>query len=507
MTDPHRRPAVERRGGPIDIDRTTSGPEDPQSRHVVVIGGGIAGLSAAWALCRPQLARHPDARAIKTRVTVLEADQVLGGKIRTTPFADLVVDAGPDAFLARAPWATQLCHELGLTDQLVAPAEHRAFTWSRGNLHRFPERTVLGVPSRLSAVARTKIVTPAGLARAGLDFAFPGFVGRLGDDPSIGQIIGQRLGDEMLQRLVAPLLGSINAGPVENLSLMSTAPQLAEIASRRHSLLSGVAEHLRRQTPEDQARPVFNTTLGGLGVVVERLTERLVAAGVDIRTSTPVSTVLPVGPGRWTVEADGLPLAADAVLFATPATETARLLGMACPEAGPPLQSIAYASVSIVRLAYTTASVPDHLAGSGFVVPPADERLLTACSWTSMKWAHLRKAGQVVLRASVGRLGDERAEQLADRELIDAVHDELRQALGVHRRPFVADVVRWPRSFPQYEPGHAGRVMRIERAVKGRPGLAVAGAAYRGLGIPSCIRSGQEAAEYLFGHLAATSMQ
>lgn len=470
--------------------------------HIVVIGGGISGLSAAWAMTRNDLARPPAARALQTKVTVLEAGPRLGGKIHTTEFAGCPVDTGPDAFLARVPWATHLCHELGMSKDLVSPSRSSAFVWTRNKLRGFPRRQMLGVPAGPTDLITSGLVSKAGALRAGADFTLPYAVGRGAQYPTVGHLVGTRLGREVLDRVVDPLIGGINAGRCDDLDLEACAPNLADIAVANSSLMRGVAAHLRSAPSPKGSRAAFRAPVGGMTTLVNTLDARLVEAGASIRTGISVLDIFPQD-GKWSVVvSNGDRLTADGVLIATPAQVAADLLNGPSPKAASIMRGIRHASVAMVRLAYESAAITTSIDGSGFVVPAVDGRLVTACSWSSSKWSHLARKGRVVMRASVGRIDDRRFTNMSDEELIAAVHDELSGVMKIMRSPVAADVTRWMDAFPQYEPGHITRMLNVERAVAEVPGLAVAGAALRGLGIPACIRSGREAGEELIARLS-----
>lgn len=424
--------------------------------RVAVVGGGIAGLAAAY-----------QATVDGHDVTLFEATGRLGGKIDTSEFRGVPVDAGADAFLARVPDAVRLCKDLGLGDQLVAPSASKAFVWTRGALRPLPPGLVLGVPTDIAAVARSGILSWTGVLRAGLDLVLPRAPWST-DDPSVGEVVSARFGRQAADRLVEPLLGGIHAGRIDRLSLSATAPQLSAAVSRHRSLLLGL-----RGTPPSLDGPVFFTLARGLQTLVDALADRL----GDVRLNTPV---------------DGLP-DADRVVVALPAPAAAKLLDGTSPEAADELRAIEHASVALTTLAYP----PMALDGSGLLVPAVDGRLMTAASFATNKWPHWAPDGATVLRVSAGRIGDERAMVLSDAELVAALHRELQQAIGVPGDgPLDARVSRYPDGFPQYGPGHAGRVNRIEAALGDAAGSRVklAGAALYGVGIPACIASGRSAA-------------
>ena len=450
---------------------------------MVVVGAGITGLAAAYHLQE------------ECNVTVLEAADRVGGKLGGDEMCGVPVDTGPDCFLARVPWAVDLCRRLGIADELVPPATETAYVWARGRLHPLPAGLVMGVPSRLAPVLAAGILSPLAKARATLDLVLPR--SRFpGPDPSVASVVGRRFGPELVARLADPLLGGINAGRSDHLSLMATAPVVAAVARRHRSLALG----LRRQRRAAAAAgagcrpiPTFLTFPPRLSDLAERLSAALTRAP---RQSTPVAAlawdlrrgyrVVPGGEPR------AAPLRADGVVVATGARAAARLLGGLSPGAARELGDIRHSSVVTVTLAYPAWGMPP-LAGSGFLVPRVEGRLLTACTWLSQKWPHMAAPGVKLLRASAGR-AEAQALELTDGALIDRAHGELAEAMGLTARPTEALVTRWVDAFPQYEVGHLARVGRIEAALDGYRGLAVAGAAYPGVGVAACVRQGGEAA-------------
>ena len=462
--------------------------------RVVVVGGGIAGLAAAHELAGDELA-----------VTVREADDRLGGKIRTDTFLEAPLDVGPDAFLSRRPEAVELCRQLGLERELVAPATGAAFVWVGGQLRRLPPATVLGVPTRLGPLAGARVLSPLGVVRAAVEPLVPGR--RLRGDEAIGRLVRRRFGREVHQRLVDPLVGGISAGDTDRLSVEVTAPQLAAAARRQRSLFAAarsVAAGSRSPTSP------FLTLPGGLSRLVEVLAGHLASAGVDVRSDDPVDAIEHSSAGGYVVRGRSGSSVADAVIVATPAPVAARLLAPHAPASAATLAGIDYASVTLVAFAYPSAAVRRRLDGSGFVVAGGEGRLMTACSWTSSKWPHVAPRDQVVLRVSAGRFGDDRADELSDDALVVALRLELAEALGVVVPPTEVAVTRWPRAFPQYTPGHRHRMAAVEAELTRRvPGVTLAGAALAGVGVPTCIASGRAAArralEHCRGDLAGLS--
>lgn len=446
----------------------------PDGRRVAVVGGGITGLATARFLRRSGLA-----------VSVIEAGEHLGGKIQTRELAGVPVEAGPDTFLARVPWAVDLCRELGLGDDLVVPATGKAWLWIGDRLRPLPERHVLGVPTALGPLLRSGVLSPAGVARAALDLVLPRT--DPGPDPSVDAVVRRRMGRQVVERLVDPLVGGINAGRADALSLAATARPIADGAARSRSLVLG----LRRAAPAPGG-PVFLGLAGGLHGLVERL-----AADVDdMRLGTAVTRITPQdGAFRLECTASRAEVEADAVVVTVPSFAAAGMLSTVSPAAAAGLTAIRHASVVTATLAYHPSALVRPLEGAGMLVPRVEGRLITACTWSTSKWPALAASGMVLLRASAGRDGDPRAMELDDVELVRRVHDELAEALGLREAPVTSLVSRWPRGFPQYDVGHQARVDGIEAALaQDAPGVFVAGASYRGLGIAACIEQAQRAA-------------
>jgi len=493
----------------------------PRGPVVAVVGGGMAGLAAAWELVTASDGGAPP------RVVVLEAGTRAGGKVRSTEFCGRTVDVAADAFLARRPEATRLCDELGLTGALVAPGASGASLWVRGRLRAMPDGVNLGVPTRAWPMIRSGILGPVGLARAGLDLVTP----HRGDsrataDRSVGDIVGARLGHEVVERLVDPLVGGIHAGGVDDLSAESTFPPLLAADRQSGSLIRA----LRRpptpgQTPPAAPPrpgaappPVFWSLEGGNARLPAELADALVARGVAVHTGVAVEAMdrLPDGPGapwRLTLAGDVAALATtdggtdtartldvDGVVLAVPAGQAAGLLGDHAPLASSLLADIEHSSVTVVTLSFPAGAVRSPLVGTGFLVPRTSTiagrtPLVTGCTYLSRKWPGLARPEDELVRLSVGRLGDDRPEALDDDELTAAVLAELSAVLDVAGPPRASMVTRWHGAFPQYRVGHLTRTSTIEQAVAKLPAVAVAGSAYRGVGIPAVVGSGRAAAQ------------
>ncbi len=501
------------------------------SRVVAVVGGGISGLAAARVLAGARLA-SPELRTGSGRedgrpdieIVLLESDDRLGGKILSGEFRGRSVDFGPDNFLTRNQSVTELCDQLGIGDDLVAPATSSASVVARGRLHPLPAGLILGLPPDLVALARSRIVSGRGLARAALDLlalGAPISASSLGLSPeqaanghtgggaagardpggpewSAASILESRLGRELVERLVDPLLGGINAGGLDQLSLVVVAPQVAR-ALAGHRSVTRALRLLARSTPKPSAsvstesRPFFLGMRGGLGRMVDALVADLRDRGVQLKTGTAV-TALRHARDRYELEtADGT-IVADGVVLAAPGYVAARLLVDDAPAAAAELGSIPHSSVSLVTLAWPSDAISGLPQGSGFLVPRCEGRIVTGCSFLSSKWPDSASAGEVVVRASTGRYGDERPSSMSDEELVDAVLVELRELIGASVPPLASLVRRWPRAFPQYLPGHLRKIERARAALSELPALELAGPSLGGIGIPACLTTGERAA-------------
>ncbi|MFI5986285.1 protoporphyrinogen oxidase [Streptomyces sp. NPDC051555] len=483
-------------GGRADADpdgRRGSG----RPGHAVVIGGGIAGLAAAHRLL-----------ATGARVTVLEAGARLGGKLHAGELAGLPVDLGAESVLARRPEAVELARAVGLGDALRAPATATAALWTRGALRPMPRGHVMGVPGDPALLAASGVLSAEGLARISADADLAPT--ELGEDVAVGAYVAARLGREVVDRLVEPLLGGVYAGNAYRISMRAAVPQLFEAARTHRSLAEGVREIQRRaaERPQDTG-PVFAGIEGGIGRLPLAVAAACRAAGARILTGAPVRELLRT-PAGWRVVTGGSGTApaevieADAVVLATPAGPAAALLERLAPAAAGELREVDYASMALVTLAFRRSELPAGLTGSGFLVPPVDGRTIKASTFSSNKWAWSGADRDLfLLRTSVGRHGDEAVLEREDAELVDVSLADLGEAVGLAARPVASAVTRWTGGLPQYPVGHLDRVARIRTAVAGLPGLAVCGALYDGVGIPACVASAYRAADAVAGTLAA----
>lgn len=461
--------------------------------RVAVVGGGVSGLAAAHRLGQ----ELPDAE-----IVVLEATGRIGGCLHTAEVGGVVVDVGAEAMLNRRPEAVALAVEVGLEADLVHPATTSANLWNRGRLVPMP-RTMMGVPLDLRGL--DGVISAKGLARAAMDNVLPAT--ELGDsDISVGDLVDHRLGKEIVDRLVEPLLGGVYAGHARELSARAAVPRLVALLERDRSLTHAAAA---ATPPPDPATdpPVFAGLRGGVGRLPAAVAD---ASRATVRTGSTVRDLARRPDGGWNLVVgptrDPEVLQADAVVLATPARTTARLLSDVAPSAALSLARIEYASMAIVTLAFPARAFP-QVAGSGFLVPPVDGRSVKASTFSFAKWDWVRQAaaasgdGLLVMRCSLGRHREEKTLQVSDEELVEIALRDLTDAIGLSVRPADSHVQRWGGALPQYAVGHLDRVAAVRRELGTLAGLAVCGSAYDGIGIPACIAAARVAVDKILRDL------
>ncbi|MFF1744723.1 protoporphyrinogen oxidase [Streptomyces mirabilis] len=456
--------------------------------QVVVIGGGIAGLAAAHRLL--------DRGA---RVTVLEASDRVGGKLLPGEIAGARVDLGAESMLARRPEAVALAREVGLGDRLQPPATATASLWTRGALRPMPKGHVMGVPG--TAAALSGVLSDEGLARIERDAELPRT--EVGDDVAVGEYVAARLGREVVDRLVEPLLGGVYAGDAYRISMRLAVPQLFAAVRTHVSLTEAVREIQAKAAAAQQTGPVFMGIEGGVGQLPLAVARSVRARGGEILTGTTVTELRRAEDGGWRVVAGGRVLHADGVVVAVPAGAAGALLRAEAPAAATEVAGVEYASMALVTLAYRRADItlPE---GSGFLVPPVDGHTIKASTFASQKWGWIAEENPdlLVLRTSVGRYGETEVLGRDDADLVDVSRHDLREATGLAAEPVATRVTRWDDGLPQYPVGHHARVARVREHVAKLPGLAVCGAAYDGVGIPACVASAYAAVDQLGGDRA-----
>jgi len=467
--------------------------------RVAVVGGGISGLAAAYALT---------ASGRDVEVVVLEGSSRLGGKLLVGEVAGLPVDLGAEAILNRRPEAVALARAAGLGDDLLHPEPIGSAIWTRGALRPLP-RTVMGVPADLPGLAGSGVLSRAGLLRVRAEPFLPGSAlsQSQADAVSVGDFLARRLGSELVDRVLEPLLGGVYAGHARRLSLAAAAPQVTRLATAGRSLVRAAQRSRSGSVNAATSTPVFAGLRHGVGRLPGAVAS---ASGATIRTSATVRRLSRSSSTRWRLVVGSTRssemMDVDAVVLATPAAPASRLLDTVAPAAARELRRIEYAGMAVVTLTYPAGASGLPLTSSGFLVPPVDGRDVKASTFSSAKWAWLREAGDraggvTVVRASVGRHGQEHLLQRDDTELVELAAGDLAEAAGLRGRLVDARVTRWGGSLPQYAVGHRARVRRIRAAVAEVDGLEVCGAAYDGVGIAACVADGTSAADRVLAQL------
>ena len=481
----------------------------PNTRRVVIVGGGISGLAAAHRLCELR-ARDADSKLKDdpVQVLLLEASGRLGGTVRTERRDGFLVECGPDSFISEKPAALELAKRIGLGPRLVETNEQhrRSFVVRGGRLRPTPEGFQLLAPSRMLPFLTTDIFTWRGKARMALDLLLPRRKGANGqDDESLAAFVRRRFGREALERMAQPMVGGIYTADPEALSLRATMPRFLEMERRHRSLILAMwkagrraAEDARHGRGASGARySLFLSFDNGVQVLTDALAARLPEGSARLNTKV-VSLRHEPGARRWTLKTEaGETFVADAVCLALPAYASARLLRDVDDAVANELEAIPYASTATVNLAYRRDTIAHPLDGFGFVVPFVERRATLACTFSSVKFHARAPEGHALLRAFVGGALQPSTFELDDGRMTEAVRRDLRDLLGVEAPPLFAHVEKWPRSMAQYHLGHAARVARIRGRLGRHPSLALCGNAFEGAGLPDCVRGGESAAESL----------
>jgi protoporphyrinogen/coproporphyrinogen III oxidase len=469
---------------------------------VTVIGGGITGLAAAY-----RLRDLAATRELPLEVTVLERSAHLGGPLESIRRDGFVIETGADSFLSEKPAARELSHRLGIDAELIPTREEfrRTLIVRAGRLVEIPEGFSLMAPTRLGPVLRSELFSPLGKLRIAMEPFIPA---RRGDgEESLASFVTRRLGREVLDRVAQPLAGGIYTADPEKLSLTATMPRFVEMERRYGSVYKGLraAERARSSMTKGVSGARWNLFLSfrsGVGILPETLAARL--AGY-VRKDTEVRSVARSG-NVWRVAlADGSAEDADAVICAAPAHAASTILSTSFGRLARLLGEISYASAAVVNLVFRETDFPAHPRSFGFVVPIAEQRRIIAGSFSSLKYENRVPAGFISARAFIGGVLQNDLLRLSDDEMIAAARDEFRALLKIEAEPQFASVRRWPDSMPQYVVGHLARVAEIEGHASEVPNFALAGAAFRGVGIPDCVRSGEQAAEKILAQFAPRS--
>lgn len=471
-------------------------------KRIAVLGGGIAGLAAAHKLHElTSSASLPE----RPEILLLEGASRLGGVICTEKVEGCLLERGPDSIMTQKPWALDLCRRLGIDRLLIKTDERfrRTFVAFKEVLHPVPEGFIMLAPTQWWPFVSSPLFSPLGKLRMAMDLVLPR--ARNNTDESLASFVRRRLGREALERMAQPMVGGVYTADPDKLSLRATMPRFLDLEEKYGSVIKGITEEQRKGTAnggnsnDSGARYSLFVSFGdGIQVLVDALASKLPPPSV--RLGATVSRLVPGADGtRWSVQlANGESIAADGVIVALPAYSAAGILQSADQELSNQLRKIEYASSAVLNLVYERASIDHPLDGFGFVVPATESLSLMACSFSSVKYSGRAPAGKVLLRAFLGGALKPRLLELSDEELVAAVAGDLKKLLGVKGKPLQTQLTRWPRSMPQYHVGHLGIVEAVDKRLLELPGLALAGNAYRGVGIPDCVRSGEQAAQAVF---------
>lgn len=463
-------------------------------KKIVVIGGGIAGLAAAYRMQEEISARGADLECV-----VLEASDRFGGKIATERFDGFIVERGPDSFISQKPWAIELCKKLGLGGRLVGtnPLQTATYVYTGKRMKPMPDGLSLMVPTKFMPFVLSPLFSLPGKVRMGMDLFIPG-KGDDGDE-SLASFVRRRLGEEALRKMAEPMLAGIYASDPEKMSIKTTFPMFFQTEQKYRSLILGMLAQKRGRTNHRPANggpapySLFMTLEGGLGEMVDAVVRQ--SPRVAFRAGAAVREFGRAGKGWGMVLDSGERLTADAVVLSTPANLSARLLENVSPKSAELLRRIHYVSTATVTLAYRKDGFSHPLNGFGFVVPRAEGRKIMACTWTSTKFPHRAPDGYVMLRCFVGGALQEDMAHLDEADMEKMARNELLEIMGVREEPVFCRTYLNRKSNVQYHVGHADLVESIERELGQAPGVYLAGSAYTGIGIPDCVLNGTRAAE------------
>ena len=473
------------------------------ARHIAILGGGISGLAAAHRIVE----LSPD-----TRLTLFERTERVGGVLSTVHEDGYQIEQSADNFITTMPWGLDLCKRLGLGDRLIQtnPAHRHTFVVRKGRLYKLPDGFLMMAPTRMWPMAVTPILSPLGKLRAALEYFLP--PRRDDADESMASFVRRRLGREVFERLVEPLVAGVYAADMERLSVDATLSQFREMELRHGSLIRAM-RHRMKQSPtaapgsspgsgDTGARySMFVTLEDGLSSMVDALAARLPAGA--IRLGTTVQGVERSADGGWTVRVAGQPPQSfSAVIVATPSHVAATLLASSAPELAGLLGTIEHQGTAIVSVAYDRAQVAHPLNGMGAVVPAIERSPILAISFSSQKYTHRAPEEKTLLRVFAGGARRPELAEMEDDKLRPLILGELHRLLGISGEPCYCRIAHWPRTMPQYHVGHKDLVARINARVEQLPGLALAGNSFSGVGVPQCIHSGEEAAGRVLGFAA-----
>ena len=462
------------------------------SQTILIAGGGVTGIAAAYSLSKRVKAAGTDARII-----LVEKESRLGGKTQTEIVDGMVIEHGPDSFIGHKPWFGQVCKELGIGLVGTNPTVKSTFILHKGRMERLPVGMQIMIPTEVGPFVKTPLISPLGKLRACMEPLIP--LKKTDEDESIGSFVSRRFGREVLANIAGPLMGGIHGGDWENVSIKSTFPMFVKMEKEQGSLLLAGFKN-KANKPKGPTGSAFQTVATGLKSALDAMVKA--SEGVEFRTGVEVAHMAPTGTGGYTVKlSNGETLAADAVVLAVPAYSASQLIREFRADVSTELDEIPYGNSCVVALGYHKKDVNHAMDASGFLVPHTEPTDISASTWVSTKWPHSAPEDKVLIRCFVGRGHGKDWTQESDEVLINTCVQNLERIMGLKAKPYVTRTFRWPRSMAQYRVGHLSRMDKVDQLMQQAPGLYLAGAAYRGVGLPDCVREGNQAAERAAKHL------
>lgn len=461
------------------------------TQTIVIVGGGVTGLAAAYSL-------HKQAKAAgkAARIVVVERDSKLGGKTQTEVVDGMVIEGGPDSVLAYKPWFGQLCKELGLEMVGTNPKVKSTYIYHRGRLEKLPVGMQIMIPTEVWPFLKTRLLSPLGKLRAGMEPFIP--LKKDDTDESIGSFVGRRFGREILENLAGPLMGGIHGGDWDGVSIRATFPSFPKMEKEQGSLLLASWRN-KANKPKGPTGSAFQTVTTGLYSAVERMVAAM--DGVEFKLNTTVTRLAPAGE-KYEVTLNGSEqVEADAVVLAVPAYVAADLVKPFRNDVAGELNEVPYGNSCVVALGYNRKDIDHPLDATGYLVPASEPMNVTASTWVSTKWPHSTPEDKVLIRCFVGRGVGKDWTKESDEAILAEVKAGLSKVMGLKAEPFLTRIFRWPRAMAQYRVGHLERMDRVDQLMQQSPGLYLAGAAYRGVGLSDCVREGYAAADRAVRHL------
>lgn len=467
------------------------------TQKVVIIGGGITGLTAAY-----YLQKEIRERGLDIETLLIEASGRLGGKVQTEKHDGFIIERGPDSFLERKTSAGRLAREVGLGNQLVNNTAGKSYVLVNNKLHGIPQGSMMGIPTQITPFLFSGLFSPLGKARAGFDFVLPR--SKAADDQSLGHFFRRRLGNQVVENLIEPLLSGIYAGDIDQMSLMSTFPQFHEVEQKHRSIVLGMKTIAPKTLKSARPKGIFQTLTEGLGALVEAVEERLERG--TVLKSTRVEKVTKIESIYKIALSNGKEIEADTIIAAAPHKTLPSMFAQYNEFQF--FRTIPATTVANVALAFPEEAIKRDIEGTGFVVSRNSDFAITACTWTHKKWPHTTPAGKVLLRCYVGRPGEEEIVEKSDEEIIGIVLRDLKKTMDIDAAPEFAVVSRWKEAMPQYTVGHKQRMAKLQAFMdRELPGVYLAGSSYSGAGLPDCIDQGENAVQKVLAYLSKQTEQ